>query len=261
MPLTKLQSQLQAIYRRHILASLYRRDVRRRTRWVRNLLPARFADTDLLVVGLVRNEALHVEAFVEHHLHLGARHILLMDNDSTDESVELAGRFPDVSIVRCDCSYATHKYAMYREWPNVVSIQVTETTPIALWKQNGRTFWIDQDGEFIPARATSSGLLLIESELDEPLAEDGYVAEDVLAGALQLRQLRSNIDRLFYEPGNGLSYQDGRGWRAYFGSGLNMEQKLAVYETIVDDLIDQAVVPAYISVRNEAKPFYMPSGG
>ena len=147
------------------------------------------------------------------------------------------------------------------EWPNVVSVQVTEMTPIALWKQNGRTFWIDPDGQIIPARATSSGLLLIESELDEPLEEDSFVAEDILAGALQLRELRSNIDRLFYEPGNGLGYQDGRGWRAYFGSGLNMEQKLAVYETIVDDLNDRAVKPAYISVRNEAKPYYMTSGG
>jgi len=147
------------------------------------------------------------------------------------------------------------------KWPNEVSIQVTETTPIALWKQNGRTYWIDQDGQIIPARATSSGLLLIESELDEPLAEEGFVAEEVLAGALLLRELRSNIDRLFYEPGNGLGYQDGRGWRAYFGSGLNMERKLAVYETIVDDLAERAVTPAYISVRNEVRPYYMTSGG
>jgi cell division septal protein FtsQ len=147
------------------------------------------------------------------------------------------------------------------KWPNEVSIQVTETTPIALWKQNGRTDWIDQDGQIIAARATSSGLLLIESELDEPLAEEGFVAEEVLAGALLLRKLRSNIDRLFYEPGNGLSYQDGRGWRAYFGSGPNMERKLAVYETIVDDLTERAVTPAYISVRNEVRPYYMTSGG
>ena len=150
--------------------------------------------------------------------------------------------------------------AVSLEWPNEVSIQVTETTPIALWKQNGRTYWIDQDGKLIPARATSSGLLMIESELDEPLAEESFVAEDVLAGALLLRELRSNIDHLFYEPGNGLSYQDGRGWRAYFGSGLNMEQKLAVYETIVDDLLERTVAPTHISVRNETRPYYMMSG-
>jgi len=147
------------------------------------------------------------------------------------------------------------------EWPNVVTIQVTETEPVALWKQNGRTYWIDESGRLIPSRSGANGLLMIESEESETLAEDVFVARDVLTGALRLRELRSNIDRLHYEPGNGLSYQDGRGWRAYFGSGLNMEQKLAVYETIVDDLLERAVRPAYISVRNEAKPYYMAGGG
>jgi cell division septal protein FtsQ len=146
------------------------------------------------------------------------------------------------------------------EWPNLVTIHVSESTPVALWKQNGRTYWIDEAGEFIPSRTSTPGLLLIESELDTPLADDAFVADDVLAGALQLRELRANIDRLYYEPGNGLGYQDGRGWRAYFGSGLNMEQKLAVYETVVEDLLARAVSPTYISVRNEAKPYYMATG-
>jgi cell division protein FtsQ len=147
------------------------------------------------------------------------------------------------------------------EWPNVVAIQVTESEPVALWRQNGRTYWIDEFGQLIPSRASVAGLLMIESEVSEALAEESFVADEVLAGALQLRALRANIDHLFYEPGNGLSYQDGRGWRAYFGSGLDMEQKLAVYETVVEDLLARAVGPAYISVRNEAKPYYMASGG
>jgi cell division septal protein FtsQ len=145
------------------------------------------------------------------------------------------------------------------KWPNQVTINVTESEPLALWKQNGRTFWIDTAGRLIPARANVSGLLLIESEVKQEAAEDAHVADDVLAGALQLRDLRKNIDRLYYDPGNGLSYQDGRGWRAYFGSGMNMEQKLAVYETVVDDLLNRAITPAYISVRNESKPYYMAS--
>jgi cell division septal protein FtsQ len=147
------------------------------------------------------------------------------------------------------------------EWPNAVSIQVTESEPVALWKQNGRTYWINEAGQLIPARANVSGLLLIESELNTEAAKDAYVAADVLAGALELQTLRTNIDRLYYEPGNGLSYQDGRGWRVYFGSGLNMEQKLAVYETVVEDLLVRSVSPEYISVRNELKPYYMASDG
>ena len=80
---------------------------------------------------------------------------------------------------------------------------------------------------------------------------------DVLAGALQLRELRPNIDRLYYRPGAGLSYQDGRGWRVFFGSGLEMEQKLAVYETVVENLTERQVQPDYISVSNHQKPYYM----
>jgi cell division septal protein FtsQ len=147
------------------------------------------------------------------------------------------------------------------EWPNVVSIRIAESNPVALWKQNGRTFWINEAGQLIPARASVPNLLAIESEQNSEAAEDAYVAADVLAGALQLRELRMNIDHLYYEPGNGLSYQDGRGWRAYFGSGLNMEQKLAVYETVVDDLLARSISPAYISVRNESKPYYMATSG
>jgi cell division septal protein FtsQ len=147
------------------------------------------------------------------------------------------------------------------QWPNLVTIQVTESEPVAVWRQNGRTYWIDGARQLIPARASVSGLLVIESEVNEDVPEDTFVANDVLAGALQLRSLRANIDRLYYDPGNGLSYQDGRGWRAYFGSGLNMEQKLAVYETVVEDLLDRSVNPEYISVRNELKPYYMAGSG
>lgn len=146
------------------------------------------------------------------------------------------------------------------EWPNVVNIQIAEDTPVAVWVQAGERYWINDSGTLIPARAEASGLLLIESEQEEPVGEATFVGDDVLDGALQLKMLRPNIDRLYYQPGSGLSYQDGRGWRAYFGSGTDMEQKLAVYETVVEELVARSVMPAYISVRNHTKPYYMANG-
>jgi cell division septal protein FtsQ len=143
------------------------------------------------------------------------------------------------------------------EWPNRVSIRIVEDSPVALWEQDGDRFWVNVSGLLIPARSQSASLLLIQSEVEEDVGALTFIPEDVLEGALQLRELRNNIDRLFYSPGGGLSYQDGRGWRAYFGSGLDMEQKLVVYETIVDNLQARGVTPSYISVRNQEKPFYM----
>jgi hypothetical protein len=143
------------------------------------------------------------------------------------------------------------------EWPNKVDIQIGEDSPIAFWEQNGKRYWINESGMLIQSRSDSADLLVIKSEVNEPIEEKSYVAQDVLIGALKLRELRPNINQLFFKPGIGLSYQDGRGWRAYFGIGPDMEQKLVVYETVVEDLLSRAVTPAYISVRNQTKPYYM----
>lgn len=89
-----------------------------------------------------------------------------------------------------------------------------------------------------------------------PTADMAFVPEEVMQGALLLRELRPNIDRLYYRPSGGLSYQDGRGWRAYFGTGRDMHQKLVVYETVVEELLARGLQPEYISVSNQEKPFY-----
>ncbi len=151
-------------------------------------------------------------------------------------------------------------------WPNQVGIVVHEDSPVAVWQEGINEFWITESGQLIPARSSFTGLLLIESELppvvtddpgDEPQAGLDFIASDVLDGALQLRQLRPNIDKLYYRPSGGLSYQDGRGWRAHFGTGTDMHQKLVVYETLVNVLLEAGLTPSYISVSNQEKPFYM----
>ena len=91
---------------------------------------------------------------------------------------------------------------------------------------------------------------------DEQTAQVAFVPRAVLEGALQLRELRPNIEQLYYQPSGGLSYQDGRGWRAYFGTGRDMHQKLAVYETVVAKLMERGIRPQYISVSNQYKPYY-----
>ncbi|MGB3715649.1 MAG: FtsQ-type POTRA domain-containing protein [Candidatus Promineifilaceae bacterium] len=143
------------------------------------------------------------------------------------------------------------------QWPNEVNIQVGEDTPIAIWKQAGRTYWINESGQLLPARSTVPGLLVIDSEQRTQAKDNGIIDESILNGALQLQELRPNIDLLHYLPGTGLSYEDGRGWRGHFGTGTDMEQKIVVYETIIDELLERGLNISYVSVRNQAKPHYM----
>lgn len=170
-------------------------------------------------------------------------------------------------------------------WPNSAHISIGEDTPIAVWEQGSEQYWINSEGQLVPARIDVPGLLHIRSEVESPaqpsaakLASAGnevedvedeevvesapavYVPPDVLEGALELRRLRPNIEALSYSPSGGLSYQDGRGWRAYFGSGADMGQKLVIYESIVEHLLERGVAPVYISVSNQEKPFYRAQG-
>ena len=166
--------------------------------------------------------------------------------------------------------------AVTLSWPNEVLIEVVEETPIAIWQDKSLNYWVTEDGSLLPARGPVTSLLVIESEIEtvatavvEPAeTEDGiqtaapiapsvtFVPEDVLTGALILRELRPNIDKLYYRPSGGLSYQDGRGWRVYFGDGTDMNQKLVIYETIVADLQARSITPSYVSVSNQYKPYY-----
>lgn len=180
------------------------------------------------------------------------------------------------------------------EWPNQAHIGITEDTPVAIWEQSGERYWVNAQGELVPARIDVPGLLHIRAEgagaaavltpvslgetgagaseddgADEAGTEgDGaeaqervlFVPDDVLRGALQLRELRPNIDLLYYDPSGGISYQDGRGWRAYFGAGTDMEQKLVLYERLVEQLLERDIQPAYISVRDQETPFYRAAG-
>jgi hypothetical protein len=168
-------------------------------------------------------------------------------------------------------------------WPNNVVVRIREETPVAVWREGDQAYWVNESGQLLPALAQSVGLLEIVSEVEAGAAEQRsegaeeigeletgevngenasrladvpFVPADVLVGAMQLRELRPNIERLFYRPSGGLSYQDGRGWRAYFGTGEDMHQKLAVYETLVEELLSRDIRPEYIGVSNQEKPYY-----
>jgi cell division septal protein FtsQ len=142
------------------------------------------------------------------------------------------------------------------EWPNQVEIAVTERAPVMAWDQRGQRFWVDEQGQLMQARQERPDLLVILSQESEELAAGTRIPNQVLEGALQLENLRPNIASLYYDRENGLSYQDGRNWRAYFGLGQDMNQKLVVYEALVDDLMARDLQPEYISVINKEKPYY-----
>ncbi len=146
-------------------------------------------------------------------------------------------------------------------WPDRVRIEIVERAPVAVWQQAGAVQWVAGDGRLMPARGDLPGLLRIVVTSGRPLPEDARsVDASVVRSALALQAVRPNITALNYYDRGGLEYDDGRGWQVYFGTGDDMAQKVAVYETLVDYLLgEKGLQPqqiAYIAVTDVRHPFY-----
>lgn len=151
-------------------------------------------------------------------------------------------------------------------WPARVIVLVREREPAIVWEQGGARYWVDGRGNLMLLRRDIPSLVRVVNEGEAipfrcpgpACPDEGTVTIDpeVVLGTQHLKTLRDNIDMLYYDPVRGLSYQDGRGWRGYFGVGADMDFKLAIYETLVADLEARGLYPVYIDVSNPDAPFY-----
>jgi hypothetical protein len=74
----------------------------------------RYGEHELLVVCLAKDAERYVDAFLQHYLELGARHVVLLDNDSSDATVSLASRHRQVSVFRTTLPFRGNNCAMRR---------------------------------------------------------------------------------------------------------------------------------------------------
>ena len=172
---------------------------------------------------------------------------------------------PDQVTVRIEESPSLETAEVQVQWPARVLIFVREREPALLWEQEGTQYWVDLRGHLMVRRYDQPGMLRIINESieipfrcpgpgctdDEPLIDP-----NVVQGAQHLKTLRADINVLYYDPVRGLSYLDARGWRGYFGTGIDMHVKLRVYETLIVNLNARGVIPEYIDVSNPDAPYY-----
>ncbi len=173
---------------------------------------------------------------------------------------------PQEVAARLEASPSLDAAQVIVRWPARVIILVREREPALIWEQGGERYWVDVNGHLMPLRAELPQLVRVINEgaaipfrCPGPACEEGAAVSidaAVVLGTQQLKTLRTNIDVLYYDPVHGLSYQDGRGWRGYFGVGTDMNLKLLVYETLVADLEARGLQPVYIDVSNPQAPFY-----
>ncbi len=67
---------------------------------------------DCIVICIVKDAEIYIDRFIQHYLESGFKHIIFMDNGSTDRTIELASQYDRVTILRCLLPFRKNKYHM-----------------------------------------------------------------------------------------------------------------------------------------------------
>lgn len=171
---------------------------------------------------------------------------------------ELLQAFPDLKEAR-----------VHINLPASVSIEVIERQPVLIWERGGETMWVDEEGVvFLPRGEFDAPLATIKAEA-MPFVQPPDSSEDaalqvkeqldpkLVQVLLSMRQYMPEGTTMTYDPAHGLGWNDERGWQVFFGSNLEaMEQKLIVYQAIVDRLEAEGVRPVLISLEYLHAPYF-----
>ena len=90
------------------------RILRRNVRHVSGPHTVDYGLDEVIALCVVRNGARHVRSFLEHHFCLGVRHVVFLDNDSTDETVRIAAEYSQVTVLQTKLPYRTYENVMKR---------------------------------------------------------------------------------------------------------------------------------------------------
>lgn len=142
--------------------------------------------------------------------------------------------------------------------PQMVQIVIAEREPVLVWEQAGAAVWIDAQGQVMQQREDRPELIRVSYEglASNPLGVNDSVSTDVVAGALQLRDLAPQITTLRYSQDYGLGYRDPRGWDVWFGIGSDMPNRFLIYNALVENLQSRGIVPNVISVADPEAAYY-----
>src|ERR1700730_8094511 len=60
---------------------------------------------DVIVISVMRNSEAWLKSFLIHHRKMGVRHFVILDNGSTDGSVQVLLQQPDVTLLQTHAPY------------------------------------------------------------------------------------------------------------------------------------------------------------
>ncbi len=148
--------------------------------------------------------------------------------------------------------------------PGRVTVTVKEREPLIVWEQAGLVLWLDAAGVAFTPQGDATGLIRVTA-LDAPLAlasnnvtsSHQLIRPEMVFAIQALDRIAPEDAPLIYDSELGFGWSDPGGWQAYFGQdGQDIDQRLAVYLKMLDELRARRLVPTMISVAQLHAPYY-----
>jgi cell division septal protein FtsQ len=121
--------------------------------------------------------------------------------------------------------------------PNKVAITITEREPVMVYGRGNKTQWADQEGHLFDATTDIATLPVLVDE-DGSASPDGKHLNPAIWQAMhEIVTTIPEINQFHYRDVYGLFFISPEGWRVYLGDGENMQEKLAMWQTIRQQLL------------------------
>jgi glycosyltransferase involved in cell wall biosynthesis len=79
----------------------------------------RLRSNESVVTCVVRNGEFYLERFIHHYTQMGFRHLIFMDNGSTDKTIAIAKKYKNVSIYTSDLPIEAHQALFKKRLPQL----------------------------------------------------------------------------------------------------------------------------------------------
>jgi hypothetical protein len=90
-----------------------------------------------------------------------------------------------------------------------------------------------------------------------PTVEDRFVDPRLVDAVAALAPYIPENKQMIFDPDHGLGWRDPRGWITYFGfNNDDTEQKMKVYQALVDYLEGKNITPKMINVEFLDSPYF-----
>ena len=133
--------------------------------------------------------------------------------------------------------------------PNQIAIQIIEREPVLIYGHNGKGYWVDTEGHIFPAAVTRDDLPVLIDEDGSAKDETAILSPVIRQTIHQISEAIPETTEFHYRKVYGLFFISPEGWRVYLGDAENIETKLAMWQTLHQQLLQENRAVQVVDLR------------